>query len=295
MIDRTAQNYLLAQLHDMAAGIWDARARTIAVPEGPTSMFLSQHFSVEYILDKFGDDLHPGDVIVTNDPYHGQCNHLPDWGFFRPIFHEGELIFVALTRGHQMDTGGSFPGGYFPNGYDIHAEGLIIPPIKCFDRGKERADIFELLWNNVRWPEGVRIDNYALMAALQVCENRILAMLEKYGRDVVLDCVDEMQDRMERSVRDVISKIPDGTFYGESATDDDGTTLDEQVWVRCEATIKGDELILDFSKSDKQRKGFVNCVYASTYSRAVAGSFLFFDPALAPFHCNVRQRRNHRP
>lgn len=284
VIDRTAQSYLIAQLHDMAAGIWDARARTVAVPEGPTSMFLSQHFSVEYILDKFGDDLHPGDVIVTNDPYHGQCNHLPDWGFFRPIFHEGELIFVALTRGHQMDTGGSFPGGYFPNGYDIHAEGLIIPPIKCFDRGKERADIFELLWGNVRWPEGVRIDNYALMAALQVCENRILAMLEKYGRDVVLDCVDEMQDRMERSVRDGISKMPDGTYYGESATDDDGTTLDEQVWVRCEATIKGDELILDFSKSDKQRKGFVNCVYASTYSRAVAGSFLFFDPALAPFH-----------
>ena len=56
--------------------------------------------------------------------------------------------------------------------------------------------------------------------------------------------------------------------------------LDEQVWVRCEATVAGDELTLDFSKSDAQRKGFVNCAYASTYSRAVAGSFLFFDPAL---------------
>ena len=78
VIDRTAQNYLIAQLHDMAAGIWDAQARTIAVPEGPTSMFLSQQFSVEYILDKFGDDLHPGDVIICNDPYKGYCNHLPD-------------------------------------------------------------------------------------------------------------------------------------------------------------------------------------------------------------------------
>ena len=284
VIDRTAQNYLLAILHDMAAGIWDAQARTIAVPEGPTSMFLSQHFSVQYILDKFGDDLHPGDVIVTNDPYHGHCNHLPDWGFFRPIFYKGELLFIALTRGHQMDTGGSFPGGYFPNGYDIHAEGILIPPIKVFDRGIERKDVLELLWNNVRWPEGVRIDNYALMAALQVGENRIVALLDKYGRDTVMECVEEMLDRMERSVRVLITEIPDGTYYGESATDDDGTTLDEAVWVRCEATIKGDEMVLDFSKSDKQRKGFVNCTLASTYSRAVAGSFLFFDPELAPFH-----------
>jgi N-methylhydantoinase B len=284
VIDRTAQSYLIAQLHDMAAGIWDAQGRTIAVPEGPTSMFLSQGFTVRYILDKFGDDLHPGDVILTNDPYHGYCNHLPDWGFFRPIFYNGELLFIALTRGHQMDTGGSFPGGYFPNGYDIHAEGIMIPPIKIFDRGVERTDVLELIWNNVRFPEGVRIDNYALMAAMKVCETRVTSLLDKYGRDVVVDSVEEMLDRMEANVRQQLAAVPDGTYYGESATDDDGTVLDENVWIRLEATVKGDELILDFSKSDAQRKGFVNCVYSSTYSRAVAGSFLYFDPSLSEFH-----------
>jgi N-methylhydantoinase B len=271
VIDRTAQNYLIAQLHDMAAGIWDAQARTIAVPEGPTSMFLSQQFSVEYILNKFGDDLHPGDIIICNDPYKGYCNHLPDWGFF-------------LTRGHQLDTGGSFPGGYFPNGYDIHAEGLMIPPIKIYDRGVERTDVLELIWNNVRWPDGVKIDNYALMAALQVCDNRVVALLDKYGKPTVKDAVEEMLDRMETNVRAQLAEVPDGTYYGESATDDDGTILDELVWVRCAATIKGDELILDFSESDAQRPGFVNCVYSSTYSRAVAGSFLYFDPVYSEFH-----------
>lgn len=284
VVDRTAQNYLLAQLHDMAAGIWDAQARTIAVPEGPTSMFLSQHFAVEAILEKFGDDLHPGDVILTNDPYKGHCNHLPDWGFIRPVFYEDELVFMLLTRGHQLDTGGSFPGGYFPNGYDIHAEGLIIPPIKIYDRGVERTDVLELIWNNVRWPEGVKIDNYALMAALVVGERRIHKLLDKYGKNTVLDCVEEMLDRMEANVRSTIMEFPDGTYSGESATDDDGTTLDEQVWVRCDVTIAGDEMTLDFSRSDAQRTGFVNCVLASTYSRAVAGSFLFFDPEYSPFH-----------
>lgn len=285
VIDRTAQSYLIAQLHDMAAGIWDVRGRTIAVPEGPTSMFLSQGFTVQYILDKFGvENLHPGDVILANDPYKGYCNHLPDWGFFRPIFYDDELLFIALTRGHQMDTGGSFPGGYFPNGYDIHAEGIMIPPIKIYERGVERSDVLELIWNNVRFPEGVKIDNYALMAALKVAENRIVAMLDKYGRDSVLDCVEEMLDRMETSVRRQLSAVPDGTFSGESSTDDDGTVLDENVTVRCDATIRGDELVLDFSRSDGLRKGFVNCTYSSTFSRAVAGSFLYMDPAYSEFH-----------
>jgi len=283
-IDRTAQSYLIAQLHDMAAGIWDVQGRTIAVPEGPTSMFLSQGFTVRYIMEKMGHTLRPGDVILSNDPYKGYCNHLPDWGFFRPVFYKDELLFVVLTRGHQMDTGGAFPGGYFPNGYDIHAEGIMIPPIKVVDAGVERTDVLELIWNNVRFPEGVKIDNYALMAALKVAENRIVALLDKYGKDAVMECVEEMLDRMETSVRGQLSSVPDGTYYGESSTDDDGTVLDEQVTVRCEATIKGDELILDFSKSDGLRRGFVNCTYSSTYSRAVAGSFLYFDPTLAEFH-----------
>jgi N-methylhydantoinase B len=284
VLDRTAQNYLMAQLHDVAAGIWDGQARTLAVPAGPTSQLLGQKFSVRYILDKFGANLYPGDVILNNDPYHGYCNHLPDWGFFRPIFYKDELLFFTLARGHQMDTGGSFPGAYFPDGYDIHSEGLCIPPIKVFEKGVERKDVFELVWNNVRWPEAVRVDNYALIAATKICENRLLALVNRYGKDTVLDCVQEMLNRTERAVRAEIARVPDGSYYGESASDDDGTEHDVPLWVRCEVRVHGEEMTIDFSKSEKQRKGFVNNTLPSTYSRAIAGSFLFFDPALADFH-----------
>ena len=199
-----------------------------------------------------------------------------------------------LTRGHQMDTGGAFPGGYFPNGYDIHAEGVMIPPIKVVDAGVERTDVLELIWNNVRWPEGVKIDNYALMAALQVANDRIIALLDKYGKDEVLD-LRRGDDRPDGDARSEASCRPCRTAPGpgESSTDDDGTVLDEQVTVRCDATIKGDELILDFSRSDGLRKGFVNCTYSSTYSRAVAGSFLYFDSALAEFHNEGSMRAGH--
>lgn len=284
VIDRTSQNYLIAQLHDVSVGIWDSQAQTVAIPIGLSVQYLGGKLSVQYVLDKFKGNLHPGDVILLNDPYHGYCCHLPDWGFYRPIFYKDELLFFTLARAHQMDTGGSYPGGYFPNSYDIHAEGILIPPIKVIEKGKERQDVLELIWNNVRFPDGVRVDNYAQIAATQVCQDRMVSLIEKYGKETVLGCVSQMTDRTERAVRELIRKIPDGTYYGEAATDDDGTELDVPVWVRCEVTVKGDSLTVDFSKSDAQRKGFVNCVFNSTFSCTLSATFLFLDPALSEYH-----------
>ena len=284
-MERTAQSYLMAQLKDISAGVWLADGSTVAIPIGIPSQFLGTGFALRSIREQFGDDLHPGDVILTNDPYHGGHNcHLPDWGFIRPIFYEDELLFFAMMRGHQMDTGGSFPGGYFPNGLDIHAEGLCIPPIKVIDRGQERSDVLGLIWNNVRFSAEVRLDNYAMIASTALAEDRIVELLDRYGRDTVLGCIDEMIERTETAVRAEIAEMPDGTYTGESATDDDGTVLDEQVWVRVDVTVDGDELTLDFSRSDAQRRGFINAVYAVTYSLAFGATLLTFDSALADYH-----------
>ncbi|OFZ89304.1 MAG: hypothetical protein A2V78_07285 [Betaproteobacteria bacterium RBG_16_64_18] len=285
VLERTAVSYLIGQLHDNSVGIWDARGRTVAIPVGLTSQFVGSKFPVQFILERFKGNIHSGDVFLTNDPYNGGFNnHLPDWGFFRPIFFEGELLFFTLCRAHQMDTGGSFPGGYFANGFDIHAEGLCIPPIKVVEQGRERTDVMELIWNNVRFRESVRVDNASMIATTKVCENRLQEMLRHYGRDVVMACVDEMMDRTERAVREEIRKIPDGTYYGEGATDDDGTELDVPVWVRVEVTVAGDEISIDFSKSDAQRKGFINQVYAATYSASIGAMILFFDTGLVDYH-----------
>ena len=285
VIDRTAQSYLIAQLHDVSVGIWDGQGRTVAIPVGLAGQFLGSKFPIQFILEKFKGTISPGDVFLSNDPYHGGYNlHLPDWGFFRPIFYKGELLFFTLARAHQMDTGGAFPGGYFPNPYDIHAEGILIPPTRVIERGVERRDLMELIWNNVRFPEAVRVDNYSMIAATKICEKRIVELLDRYGKEVVLQCLEEMYDRTERAVRSEISKIPDGTYSGEAASDDDSAELDVPVWVRCDIAIKGDELTIDFSRSDGERKGFVNCVFAFTYSEAVAATLLFFDPALADYH-----------
>ena len=285
MVKRTAQNYLIGQLQDMSVGIWGADGTTIAVPVGLPVQFLGTTFAVQDLVKMFGGNINPGDVFLTNDPYHGGHNcHLPDWGYIRPIFYKGELLFFTLCRGHQMDTGGSFPGGYFPNGYDIHAEGLIIPPIKVIERGKERKDLVNLILNNVRFSDGVRVDLHAMIGATTMCERRVLALLDMYGKQTVLASVQEMIKRTEIAVRDEIRKIPDGVYIGAAATDDDGTVLDEPVWVRARITVKGDEMTIDLSESDAQRKGFINSVYAATYGNAIAAAILYFDPTIADYH-----------
>jgi len=285
MITRTSQSYLMATLKDLSVGVWLADGSTVAVPEGLPGQFLGTSFAIESICEMYKDNLHPGDVILTNDPYHGGHNsHLPDWGFIRPIFHEGELLFFTMVRGHMQDTGGSFPGGYFPNAYDIIAEGLNIPPLKVIKAGVEDADLMALIYNNVRFVPEMKIDTHAMVATTLFAENRILDLIRRYGRDTVMGAIQQMMDRTERAVRSEIASMPDGTYSGESATDDDGTTLDEPVTVRVDVTINGDEMTLDYSRSDAQRTGFINCVYAVTYARAVASAIVYMDPALADFH-----------
>src|SRR5262249_30149135 len=255
------------------------------MPEGLMDQFLGTRFAIDDIRARFGDDLHPGDVILTNDPYHGgHSPHLPDWGFIRPIFWEGELLFFTLVRGHVMDTGGSFPGGYSPNAYDIHAEGLCIPPIKVIDRGSERDDVMDLIYNNVRFTDAMRVDIASMIATTRFAEQRTLELVRRYGSDVILRCVEQMIQRTERAVRAEIRSIPDGIYSGEAATDDDGTVLDDPVWVRVDVTVKGDEMTIDFSRSDDQRPGFVNRVFAATYGGAVGSAVLMMDPALAEYH-----------
>src|SRR3974377_908806 len=202
IVKRTAQNYLIARLQDLSVGSGGPDVPPPAVPAGLPVQFLGTTFAVQDLVKEFAGNINPGDVFLTNDPYHGGHNcHLPDWGYIRPIFYKGELLFFTLCRGHQMDTGGSFPGGYFPNGYYIHAQGVISPPIKVVDRGRERTDVVNLILNNVRFPDGVRIDLHAMIGSTTMCEKRINALLDTYGRDVVMACVKEMLERTERAGR----------------------------------------------------------------------------------------------
>lgn len=284
LVERTARSYLIGQQHDLSVGIWDTAGRTLAIGRALPIQAFSAPFAIRSIMEQYERDIHPGDIFLTNDPYHGgHNNHLPDWGFIRPIFYHGKLKFFCLVRGHQQDTGGMFPGGYFPNAHDIIAEGLCIPPMKIRERGVENRELMKLIFHNVRLPDGVRMDNASMIAAAELCDRRLGELLHKRGEGTVDQCLDEMIARTETSMREAIRRIPRGEFRGAAAMDDDGTVHGEPVTIRAKVKANGDQLEIDLSESDAQRPGFVNCGFASSYAASLQAIFMCLDPSLADF------------
>ena len=282
-MERTASNVLATTLHDLAYGIWDADARVIAIPEGFPPRLISSTFPVKAVLKLFAGKIYPGDEFLTNHPFKAGAVHLPDWVFIRPIFYKDELVFFSCMGTHVPDNGGGQPGTHFL-ARDAIAEGLNIPPIKLVERGQMREDVLDFILCNNRMPDMMRREIYSLMGSTAIAEQRLVQLIEKYGKETVFASLEEMIQRTEKAVRAKLAKWPEGVYYSEAQTDDDGLDLTTPVTVRCKLTVKDGEASFDFSDSDDQRKGYTNATYSVTLSNTLCTVFLFLGTELSAYH-----------
>lgn len=285
-MELTATNSLATSLHDLAYGIWDANARVIAIPEGFPCRLISSTFPIKAVLKKFDGRIFPGDVFLTNHPFIAGAVHLPDWIFIRPIYYKDELVFFSCMGTHVPDNGGAQAGTHFL-AYDAIAEGLNIPPVKLIEKGHLNEDLVDLILCNNRLPDMMRREIQSLIGSTAVAEHRLINLLDKYGKGMVLTCIDEMINRIERAVRAEIAKWPEGEYHAEASverTDNDGRELETPITVRCRLTIRGGEVTFDFTDSDEQIKGNINATYAVTLSDTLCAAFLFLGTELSAYH-----------
>jgi len=286
ILEKTCVSTIMAEIQDYAVALFDAKGRLLALPNRGLPLHVAScELKVKAVLDKWGDDFQPGDVIVENDPWVSYGNHLCDWTFVRPLFIDNELTFFVTATGHQMDTKGNVPGGYCPGAFDIQAEGLIIPPTKIF-KGGERQEVYDFILHNVRWVEIVKMDNASLVGSLESVQLGVVALCKRYGKGTVLAAADILIEESEKAMRAEISQWPDGTYYGESVHDRDGSGA-EDVKVRAEVTIKGDEFVADLSKSDKQVT-FINSPIGCTTSMSLIGILPCFNPDIPNNHGKLK-------
>ncbi len=290
-VERTATNVLVVTLHDMAYGLWDADGRVIAIPEGFPPRLISGSFPVRRVKEKFAGQIKPGDIYLTNYPLDGAV-HLPDWVFIKPVFYKDELLFFTCMGTHVADSGGAQAGSHFLASDSI-AEGLNIPLIKVVENNEYREDVVELVLANNRLPDMMRREMASLMGSTSVAEERMIELLDKYGKETVLASVDEMIERTEKAVRAELATWPEGTWSTEVSMDDDGQTFGAPVYVRCELTIKNGELYFDFGKTDDQVAGMMNSYYQSTLSDVMCTTFLFLGKDLADYHNEGSMRPVH--
>jgi N-methylhydantoinase B len=139
----------------------------------------------------------------------------------------------------------------------------------------------------------MRREMSSMMGSTTVAEQRMIELLDKYGKETVLASIEEMIERTEKAVRAIISAWPEGTYSTEVRTDDDGSTMGRPIHVRCTLTIKNGELTFDFSETDDQVTGMINSYYHQTLSNVLCTTFLFLGKDLAAYHNEGSMRPIH--
>lgn len=271
----STQSFVTALARDLGQTFLSARGEIVSAASYlPIHTMVAQE-AIKGLDSYFHGTYEPGDFIVANDPYIVKGGHLPDWNFVRPVFYQGKRIGFFQAKTHVSDTGGFMPGGYAPGAYDIIAEGLNIPPLKIIKGGVLQKELWGFLLRNVRNATQVDMDTMLINGAMAQAEEQLVALCDKYGVETVLACTEEIIQAGETAMRAEIAKIPDGAYYGESATDWDGKT-DKPVWVRVDVIVQGDEITFDFSKSDPQCT-FVNCPWGVVVTDSAISTFFIID------------------
>jgi len=251
---------------DFSCAVFDGDGEMIAQAEFCPAHLGALIFVVEWTVMEIGrENFHPGDVVFHNDPFRGGC-HLPEYCVIKPVFAEGELVAFTACIGHMTEIGGKVPGGFSGDATEVFQEGLRIPPLKIVEAGEDVEAVWNIIMANVRTPRISHGDLRAMIGSLHVGERRVLELVEKHGRAGFKQIGEAIKDYSERLMRAEIAEIPDGAYeFEDIVIDNDGVTQ-EPATLKVRATVAGDTLTVDYTGSDPQRRGPVNCTYGVTAS-----------------------------
>ena len=291
---RTSYSQILNSSRDFSTAICGANGRLIAQAEHIPVHVGALPWAVKAVVDFFGDDVHPGDVFLLNDPYHGG-SHLPDLTAFVPVFADDALLFWTVNRAHHSDIGGATYGAYNAAATEIWQEGLRVPPLRLYAGGELRRDLMQMLSINVRHAKDFQGDLAAQIGSVRLGETRLQTLMTEFKPRLVSAAVEIILDSAEQQARDVIAAWADGTYEGEALLDDDGRG-NQDIAIRAKVTIHGNDLDVDLSASDDEVTSFVNSSHANMQSAvAMAFSFLFDadtpknDGSLRPINIIARE------
>ena len=275
-IRRTCHSFVIYN-RDFSSALCDRNGETVAQGSYDLASHVGTlHYTAKAIINAFGDDIHPGDVFATNDPYLGGT-HFSDVRIVRPVFIGDDLIGYSQSNGHWADVGGKVPGSFDFNAREHFGEGLRIPPLRIWDRGRLREDVVRLIVSNMRAASDAEGDLHAQAEATKVAEREMLRLVDKYDKGTVLRAFAEVQDYAERFTRQRLAGLPDGTWETEDYLDFDPAANDEGlIPIKVRMTIAGDSIDFDLSGSHPAVGSFANAAFGASFSAVVNGIKVFF-------------------
>lgn len=253
-IGRTSRSPMIRDAHDFRAGIHDRQLRKLT---GRSYSALVHPVVRDYPMDT----MNPGDVYFHNDVYlsEGGIGHLPDLCVTVPVFFEGEVVCFVQAFGHHDDIGGACPGSMPSGAQSVFEEGLMVPPIKLWDKGVPNESALKIMTRNSRMPDSLAADLDAECSACLMGARRIAELFERYGRETIEACFQAILDKTTETYRrEILSKIPDGTFVWEDYAEHDGVDAPRLHTQRITLTKTPEKIVLDFTGTSPQAKGPIN-------------------------------------
>jgi len=268
-ICRTTYSGVLRDNMDFSTAIADADGLMVAQGLTLPGHLGSIPSALESVIRHFGEEMAPEDIYIINDPFDGGM-HLPDIFLFKPLFADGERIAFAATICHHADVGGRVPGSNASDSTEIYQEGLRIPPLKLFERGKRNDTLWSMIEKNVRIPIQVFGDMRAQLAACHIAEAQFNDLLARYGADRVRLYMHELINYAERLTRAAVAELPDGEFSFEDWIDDDGIDIGKPIRLYVTIRKTGDRMSVDWTGSSAQVKGAINSTLSFTKAHSHA-------------------------
>jgi N-methylhydantoinase B len=270
---RSAHSANIKERQDCSTALFDPAGELVIQAEHIPVHLGSMPDSVGAVL---AEEQRPGDLWIVNDPYRGGT-HLPDITLISPIFTGGSrLLGFAASRAHHADVGGATPAGMPARSTRLEEEGVVIPPTRV------GPDDLEGLAQRMRNPAQRLADLRAQRAANLLGERRLLELVDRYGVDLLTAGMEEILDYAERRTRAALSGLPDGEYRAEDVLEDDVAGPERDVTLRVAARIAGDALALDFSGTDPQVEGNLNCPLSVTRSASFFAVRVLIDPDAPP-------------
>lgn len=258
VIMRTAYSAIVRDSMDYSTAVCDRHGQVVA--HGLTMALHLGSFpdAMEALTTQYKDNIHEGDIFIFNDPYTAGGMHIPDVYIVKPLFVDGELEGYATTVVHQIDMGGIAPGSTAVYSQEIFQEGLRIPVVKMYERGKLNDTFARIMSINTRIPDKLEGDMNAQVAACGAAERGFKKLLTRYGSENFRAILEHLHDYAEKIARAEIADLPDGSW---SFTDFlDGTGEDpEPIQLKATVTIKGSEMVVDWTGSAPQVRSAINC------------------------------------
>ena len=276
---RSSYSPIIREMLDFNCGLFTADGRMVANSEQIPAQLGLMQFALESVLEKWGDDVNPGDAFLTNNPYMGGT-HTPDLQVFTPLFRDGALIAWAGSIAHHIDIGGRFPGTESAQCTELFQEGLIFSALRLVDGGTRIRALYELIAANVRDPASTLGDLDAQLAACRRGATRVGELLDAHGPATVTTAMETLLETTARRAETAFRGWPDRAVAVEGFMDDGGFEDTPPLRVHAVVSVDDGTLVVDLTGSSAQVPSGMNVPIASTHAGTYFAVRAFLGPSV---------------